>query len=185
MFAAFLLINHIHIIINNTTTCLPHKFMHKPCFQFLLENLLIPKKNSKHWLCQILEGKQGYYAECENGKCLFIKISIRRRKWIAWPLHYPIRQLHISVTVTLSSLGPIVILLPLGLLYIYGQNLLHLGPLLHLESFITFEASTHTGVKIVGTVSFSRILCASAICEYLSVVFLHWSSKFNFYLRHK
>ena len=60
-----------------------------------------------------------------------------------------IRSLHISVTVTtLSSLGPIVILLLLRLLFtkFRAKILLHIGPLLHLgpkritfRTFITFR----------------------------------------------
>ena len=84
-------------------------------------------KNWKHWSCKILETTL-HYGQCEILTCLL-------------RLHYDIESkspgYDITVTATLSSLRPTVILLLLGFL-------LHLGlRRITLRIFITFRAKIY------------------------------------------
>ena len=49
-------IHHFHI--DHNAPCLPPKILHIHCFQFLLGNTVVPRRNPRRWLCKIVGSKQ-------------------------------------------------------------------------------------------------------------------------------
>ena len=70
LFAAFLLIHPINIVQTNNFVYRTN-FVPKPLFSVSLGKLVIPRRDWKQWLCKIMESKQEYYGQCENGKILY------------------------------------------------------------------------------------------------------------------